>query len=197
VVGRDDAVARPLEAVAAGGAHVIGDRRMGKTWLIKKLQDRLADTVTATHVSGEVSDLDQFAAAPLTALRGPRRSDGVPTVISGSSGLRHVLADLNSVNDLWHINHYKNRLREYYGPKGAQLARVVLDILAVSDRPIRFDELGDKVAARNPDLWVTRDDLLELLDKLRRDHYTTREGNADRMSSLILARIWRHLQRLS
>jgi len=358
LVGREQELNRLHEAVRAGGAHVTGERRMGKTWLVKKLQVDLSETVTAIYVSAETSHLDIFAQRLLAALRqnrlihdriatwekevggelklnvgvagltltakatkaagealpgldvldllssqpggpvvliideithlchslGPkeareflsglrarRQSGGSPLVISGSIGLHHALDDLTSVNDLWTVkvgaleqsdavilaarlllgigvkpqsalvadivretssipfyihavvdrlryrqdldvaavvgecitdnawdtDHYISRLMEYYGEEGATRARAVLDEVAMSKEPIGVDALRAQVVGTNPDLTLTRDTVLDLLDKLEKDHYLVREGNADRMSSPLLARIWRHHRRLS
>lgn len=61
LVGRERELARLHEAVTAGGAYVTGERRMGKTWLVKRLQEELVETVTAIYVSAETSELDIFS----------------------------------------------------------------------------------------------------------------------------------------
>lgn len=360
LVGRERELARLHEAVVAGGAHVTGERRMGKTWLIKRLQADLAETVSAIYVSAETSSLDLFGerlvaamrdhrllgrhierwekelggkltvrlgvlefalhgkatkSAPdtagsvdidllelleaagdrpvvlivdeithlchalgaeragefLSALRSSRQSGGPPLVICGSIGLHHALDDFAAVNDLWtvtvgplapqeavtltsrlllgigaqptrelvesvveetsaipfyihavvdrmryrddpdvaavvsecladntwHTDHYVTRLEEYYGRERAAHARAILDLIAQSDMPLRVDALRDQLASRDPDLSLSRDDVLVLLDKLERDHYLVRDGEADRMSSALLGRIWRHHRRLT
>ena len=72
LVGRDAELQRLQEAIVHGGAYVTGERRMGKTWLVKRLQDDLADTVTAVYVSAETDNLDTFARRLLDALKGNR-----------------------------------------------------------------------------------------------------------------------------
>ena len=357
LVGRKVELGRLHEAVRAGGAHVTGERRMGKTWLVKKLQYDLADTVTAIYVSAETKKLKLFSdrlldalrqnrivgkkikdwemeiggeitlnfgiagltlnakatrhagAAPkqldvldllsspkngpvvliideitnlckalgsekaqefLSGLRSRRQSGGPPLVISGSIGLHHALSDLQPINDLWmvevgplatdeavilaarlllgigveptprlvaqivretsaipfyiqavvdqmryhkdidvealvdecltrniwHTDHYDTRLDSYYGPQRVAHARAVLDIIAISDKPLDIDIISSTMTARNPSLHLTRDEMLDLLDKLEKDHYLVREGDADRISSALLARIWRRRRRL-
>lgn len=360
LVGRESELARLQEAVIAGGAHVTGERRMGKTWLLKRLQDELAETVTAIYVSAETSDLDLFAnrllgalrenrlvreqvmgwekevggelkltigvagltlaakatrAAPtgrvpsglnvidlltsppggpivliideithlcqalgpemarefLSGLRSRRQSGGPPLVISGSIGLHHALDDSTPINDLWSVgvgalqpaeavllaarlligigveptpevvaeivretsaipyyihavadrlryqenidvaavviecitgnlwstDHYLTRLVGYYGPDRAAQARALLDVVALSETSVDLSVIDAQMSTRNPDLRLARDELLDLLDKLEKDHYLVREGDADRMSSPLLARIWRHHRRLA
>jgi len=357
LVGRKQELARLHEAVAAGGAHVTGERRMGKTWLVKTLQEELEDTVTAIYVSAETDTLDLFGERLLQALRehhivgkkvrdwevqvggelklnigvvgltltgkrtraaldagepakgldvldllgkerivliideitylckklGPetasaflhdvrarRQSGGSPLVISASIGLHHALNDLRAVNDLWPVvvgplttddavelaarlllgigvtptpqvvadivrqtsgipfyiqgvvdqmqyrddqdvaavvayciannvwqtTEFVTRLLEYYGDAGAKQAEAVLDIVATCDKPVDMVDMEFRLAIDHQDLGVTRDDLLKLLTKLEMDHYLVREGNADRMSSPLLARLWRHHRRL-
>ena len=100
-------------------------------------------------------------------------------------------------SDAWNTDHYDTRLTAYYGPEGADRARAVLDVLAMSATPLSPDAIGAQVTARNPDLVLTRDDMLSLLSKLEKDHYLVREGTADRVSSDLLARIWRYHRRLT
>jgi len=359
VVGREEELNRLIEAVTiGGGAHVTGERRMGKTWLVKKLQDQLASTATAIYVSaegnpdsfrarlldelrrnrrvghhvsrwekeigGEVrlnfgvfgitltgkatkaastkaesKDLDVLdllssasggpvvliideitslcnelgpkqAAEFLGGLRNRRQSGGPPLVISGSIGLHHALDDFTPVNDLWPVpvgpmkdadavvlaarlllgigveptsrlvgtivretsgipfyvqgvvdqlryrddlnvdavvtdclghnlwqtEHYLTRLRDYYGRKDEACARAILDVVAVTESPLSIDDIHAKVIASHPTMSITRDRLLDLLIKLEKDNYLTREGDADTMSSSLLARIWRLHRRL-
>jgi len=358
LVGREQELARLHKAVLAGGAHVIGDRRMGKTWLVKKLQNDLKETVTAIYISGETSSLDVFTDRLLKELRGNRRvrdgikkwemeiggeaklnigvagltltakatkaadqapkqldvldllvsqrvvliideitrlcqslgpddareflsglrsrrqSHGLPLIISGSIGLHHALPDFTPVNDLWEVKvgplgrdeavilaarlllgieveptpqlvadivletsaipyyiqgvvdklqyrkdldsptivsdvvteciadnswdteHYLTRLSEYYDPKGVACARIVLDMVAVSEKPVSIDALGARITASDPDLALTRDELLDLINNLEKDHYLARVGDADTMASPLLARIWRFHRRL-
>lgn len=359
VVGREEELNRLIEAVTiGGGAHVTGERRMGKTWLVKKLQDQLLNTVTAIYVSAEgnpdsfkdrlldelrqnrrvghhvsrwekeiggevklnlgvfgitltgkatkaasakaeskgldVLDLlgsasggpvvliiDEItslcnklgpkqAAEFLGGLRSRRQSGGPPLVISGSIGLHHALDDFTPVNDLWPVpvgpmkdadavilaarlllgigveptpelvgtivretsgipfyiqgvidqlryrddldvdavvadclgrnlwqtEHYVTRLRDYYGRKDEAYVRAILDVIAVAGAPLSIDDIQAKVVANHPTMAITRDRLLDLLIKLEKDNYLMREGDADTMSSPLLARIWRLHRRL-
>jgi len=358
LVGREVELTRLMEAVSAGGAHVTGERRMGKTWLVKKLQDELADSVTAIYVSAETDNLSLFedrllaelrrnrmvketihrwgldfggklqlkilksgitltghaqraagtgdqeldvldllASQPrgpvvliideithlcrhlgpeaagefLSGLRARRQSGGVPLVISGSIGLHHALANLRPVNDLWTVmvgpltrddaatlaarlllgigvppeptlvvdivrqtsgipfyiqavvdqfryrgdcdvtavvdqciasdvwqtRDYVERLKLYYGADDARRARVVLDLIATADRPVSAETISARLEIDGGGLATDWDDLLHLLDNLERDHYLVRDGEGDRMSSTLLARIWRHHRRLA
>lgn len=69
MVGREQELAQLQEAVHRGGAHVTGERRMGKTWLLRRLQADLESSVTAIYVSAETSDMTVFAGRLLSALR--------------------------------------------------------------------------------------------------------------------------------
>ncbi|MDR0989771.1 MAG: AAA family ATPase [Propionibacteriaceae bacterium] len=353
LVGRDSELQQLHEAVSAGGAHVTGERRMGKTWLVKKLQADLEDAGSAIYVSAETNsvklfldrlhkqlrrnrmigksvdqwegtlsgkatlnlgflslnltgtlsksgkpaELDVFdllsqnhmvliideithlchnlgakaADEFLSDLRARRQSGGLSLVISGSIGLHHALDDFSSVNDLgqvqvgpmepedaalltarlllgidatpspslvaeivkqtsgipfyiqsvvnqmrhrpdasvsfiidtclaentWHTDHYIQRLDQYYGEEKAELALALVDFVVQLERPADVDTILMHLKAGNPDLTVTKDAVIDLLDKLKKDHYLVREGNRDRISSPLLARIWRHHRRLS
>jgi hypothetical protein len=70
LVGRDDEVAELLQHVATGGAYVDGDRRRGKTSVLRRVTRDLRD---ANHVvisvSAETDSIDSFNAAFLDAVR--------------------------------------------------------------------------------------------------------------------------------
>lgn len=98
--------------------------------------------------------------------------------------------------NLWNTDHYVTRLADYYGAEGAARARTVLDVVAMSEAPVGADVITARMTAHDPDVDITRDEMLALLEKLEKDHYLVREGDADRMSSPLLARVWRHHRRL-
>lgn len=361
-VGRTDELKRLIEAVSRGGAHVTGERRMGKTALLAKLEDELTnagrivvrisaetsslrvfedrllaqlrkhrlvserlstwekevggevkvgvgstglvlrgsaksptrepvemdllDLLTAgTSATGSVLVLDEItvlcqglgpAAATefLGTLRARRQgAEPVALVIAGSIGLHHALPDTRPINDLWrvevgaltdaearlltrrlllgiglepspervaaivtatsgipfyiqavtdrmrqgnaeaaddvdalieqcihdndwHTEHYVTRIEEYYGTEAAPLVRAILDEFSLAgETGLSVDEVTRLVATTTGEV-VTRDRLLDLLGKLEKDHYLTRRGNRDAMSSPLLARIWRIHRRL-
>ena len=70
LVGRDRELRLLLQAIANGGAYVVGDRRMGKTSLIRKAQRELESVGHAVvYVSAETSDLAIVRAALLDGVR--------------------------------------------------------------------------------------------------------------------------------
>jgi hypothetical protein len=99
------------------------------------------------------------------------------------------------VENDWHTEHYVTRIVEYYGAERAAVVRAMLDEFAVAHPdPLGVDDLTTRLSALEP--APTRDELLELLTKLERDHYLDRTAQQDRMSSALLARIWRLHRRL-
>ncbi|MCL2483572.1 MAG: hypothetical protein FWF43_09205, partial [Propionibacteriaceae bacterium] len=133
-----------------------------------------------------------------------RQTSGIPFYIQGVVDQLRYRNDFDVTDvvdkcieeNIWHTSHYVTRLPEYYGEEGAEQARAVLDFLATSDRLVSIEAIQARLDIDHPDLKLSRDDLLDLLDKLEKDHYLIRDGNADRMSSRLLARIWRHHRRL-
>jgi hypothetical protein len=73
---------------------------------------------------------------------------------------------------------------------------VILDHIVQIERPVDADDILPPIRSDYPDLKPTRDEIIALLDKLEKDHYLVRVGNGDRISSELLARIWRHHRRL-
>lgn len=64
LVGRDDEIERLVRAVAHGGSYVVGDRRMGKTSILRKARVQLEDAGNVVlYVSAETGDLSKFESA--------------------------------------------------------------------------------------------------------------------------------------
>lgn len=73
LVGRSAELQRLTEALSHGGAYVTGDRRMGKTSLLAKLEAELASSTTAViRISAETSRLEVFAGRLIRELRSHR-----------------------------------------------------------------------------------------------------------------------------
>jgi hypothetical protein len=70
LVGRKGELKALLGAVSTGGAYVVGDRRMGKTSLLRKMREELeAAGHSVIAVSAETSSLDEFGGQLMRAVR--------------------------------------------------------------------------------------------------------------------------------
>lgn len=100
LVGREAELQALLRHIGHGGAYVVGDRRMGKTSLIKKAIAQLrAVGHTVVYTSAETGDLDTFTTALMAEIRRQARLgqglarweaqlDGEATLRVAGSGLR-------------------------------------------------------------------------------------------------------------
>jgi len=86
--------------------------------------------------------------------------------------------------DKWHLLHYSERLRDYYGLERLPIVLAVLDAIAAAGAPVTFDQLCSGLATSlHPDenqtaakiLGGDRELLLQILTLLQRDHYVRRE----------------------
>jgi hypothetical protein len=96
--------------------------------------------------------------------------------------------------DVWNIRHYNDRIDEYYSDH-SELVRAVLDYVALSPHPVTVDELAE--VASVAEFEPNRTQLIDLLDRLERDHYLRRAGNADEMANEMLRGFWLRLRRLA
>lgn len=224
LVGRIAELQRLHEAVIHGGAHVRGERRMGKTSVLRKLAKDLEDV--ALPDDSPINDLAQIDIGPL---REPEATTLIERLLLGigaepdqalitrifveTSGipfyaqavidqLRYEppgvdithLVDRMIVENTWHTDHYVTRIEEYYGKADEPLVLAVLDAIATSDAVLSPDELLRRIPTERP---PSRDKLLRLLPMLEKDHYLTRVGVGDRFSSDLQAKIWRLHRRLA
>lgn len=73
LVGRDAELFRLARSIDTGGAKLLGDRRMGKTSLLRKLEVQLRGVGhTVIRVSAETNDPDTFGRNLLNAMRSER-----------------------------------------------------------------------------------------------------------------------------
>ena len=104
------------------------------------------------------------------------RVPGGPVTVENAE--RIVAEALVDANDPWHLRHYQERLRSYYGDTMATTAAAILDELAAADKPRSTPEIQQALAATETsaeDLEAVRD----LLQRLGQDHYlmrTTEDG---------------------
>jgi len=100
------------------------------------------------------------------------------------------------IENEWHTQHYVKRVEDYYGRDSAPVALALLDEFAsASPSGLTIEQVQSRVGA-SLDHAPSRDVLIDLLQKLEMDHYLIREGDVDRMSSPLLATIWRVHRRL-
>jgi len=71
--------------------------------------------------------------------------------------------------DPWDLRYYRERIDTYYANDEKQLVLNLLDILAVTDTSVPFDDLFNRLESRlvNPDIEKTRD----VLTLIQQDHY--------------------------
>ena len=85
--------------------------------------------------------------------------------------------------DRWNLQHYRDRLKEYYGEDRLPVVLALLDELAAAKGPVKFDRLCSSLATSlTPDaspaaeniLGGDRELLRDILTLLQRDHYLRR-----------------------
>ena len=145
----------------------------------------------ATVIAEWVGNVPFYIHGVVSTLRATRQTPTPETVA------RAIESALTSVEDPWHVDHFRDRLHDYYGPR-AGLARTILDLLA-EHGPQSFGELGEHLrAAVRPDEEEARRivegdprELRALLKLMQRDHYLHQEGGAYSFLHDLLRRWWR------
>lgn len=112
--------------------------------------------------------------------------------VSLASVRQFVWASIEDPTDPWHLGHFQERTRAYYGPR-AGLSLGLLDALADPESGRSRDELERIAEASHP--GVRREDLADLLAALVRDHYLEHAAGRYRFRYQVLRRWW-CLQRL-
>jgi len=123
-------------------------------------------------------------------------------VASGELAEQIVAEALVDDQDRWHLQHYRDRLKDYYGEDRLPVVLATLDELAAAKGPVKFDRLCSGLAtALRPDASQTagqilggdRELLRGILTLLQRDHYIRRQPDHGtyRFRFPLIQRWWR------
>jgi hypothetical protein len=80
-----------------------------------------------------------------------------------------VQSSISDQHDRWHLRYYRERIDIYYTAEERPFALNMLDILSVSEGPISFNELFNRLKSRM--VTEDREQALLVLSLLQRDHY--------------------------
>ena len=97
-----------------------------------------------------------------------------------ASAERIVAESLVDPMDVWHLEHFQSRLKEYYGEDRVPIATGILDAAARTDRWVSEGEILSSLALQLPTPTETsprqeREIVRQLLLLLQRDHYLRKE----------------------
>ena len=84
---------------------------------------------------------------------------------------------LRDPNDPWDVKHYRDRIRDYYGVDQESLVISCIDACALATEPLRtlsLQEVIDHLAKIEFAVRPTRDQVIEVFEKLRADHLIVR-----------------------
>jgi hypothetical protein len=123
-------------------------------------------------------------------------------VATGELAQQIVAGALVDAQDAWHLQHYRERLRDYYGDDRLPVVLALLDDLAAADAPLGFDQLQSHLGANlEPHASQTARRVLggdaellrELLMLLQRDHYIQQQPDDGRyrFRFRLIQRWWR------
>jgi hypothetical protein len=141
--------------------------------------------IVAAAIARQVDNLPFFihhVVDQMTMYGGPIDSDTAEAIVE---------AHLVEAQDPWHLRYYRERLDEYYAPGARPVALALLDTLAVSERPLTFDDLYNLLQARMP---VDDADMVRgVLTLLQQDHYVAQEPRSAvyRFRFPLIQRYWR------
>ncbi len=111
---------------------------------------------------------------------------GRGNIASNELAERIVAEALVDDQDRWHLQHYRDRLQRYYGDDRLPVVLAVLDVLAVAQRTVTFDQLYSELGTGlTPETSTAAKQILGgdhellrlILTLLRRDHYVRQQAN--------------------
>ncbi|MES9905312.1 MAG: hypothetical protein ABW168_21880 [Sedimenticola sp.] len=114
------------------------------------------------------------------------------TGIEGSTeSVEQIVADqLVDAGDPWELNHYRDRIEEYYGKASEKIVLAILDGIAVRSKAISLDFLLAELKATG--ILDDRERLIDLLRLIEQDHYLSRNSDGHyRFQFPLLQRWWK------
>jgi hypothetical protein len=103
-----------------------------------------------------------------------------------------VSEQLVDANDPWQLRHYRERISTYY-PHDEPVVILLLDALSVADVPRSVAVLLTELKSQSQ--FDDRDQLLDLLRRMERDHYVRRTPEGTYQFRFPLIRRWWRLDR--
>ena len=103
-----------------------------------------------------------------------------------------VLAGLSDPQNKWDLHYYITRVTTYYDVAEQPGVLALLDILAMSDGPLTFDQLFSRLKAKRRK--SEKEETRQLLVLLQRDHYIVLNAEGYKFYFPLIQRFWR-LQR--
>lgn len=90
--------------------------------------------------------------------------------------------------DPWELSHYRSRIPNYYGDENEKAVLMVLDELATEERFVPLDQLAERI--KTVDETLKREDVIDLLELMQKDHYLTRSTEGHYAFQFSLIRAW-------
>lgn len=112
--------------------------------------------------------------------------DGI--ALSESSIRKMVSSALTDRADIWHMKHYLDRIGEYYSEGDKKFVLAVLDAVAGSDVPLKFDDIFNRV--KSSIITEDRDGMLTLMDLILSDHYLVKDEQGKYSFAFGIIRRW-------
>ncbi len=183
-----------------------------RTVEVPPLADHDARFLAAELLRGErlaAPDLDGTAAAIASAVDGiPYYIHHVVSLMKDRGGTasaelaQSIVAEaLVDAQDPWHLQHYRDRLRDYYGQERLPIVTALLDALAAAADPLTLDEL-QRQAGGDPSsqgqttvaelMHDDREAFRQVVDLVERDHYARQDADGrHRFRFSLVQRWWR------
>ncbi|NER39732.1 MAG: ATP-binding protein [Oscillatoria sp. SIO1A7] len=98
-----------------------------------------------------------------------------PKVVDEATVRKMVDATLSDPNNRWYMSHYRDRIDTYYDDEKRPYALVMLDILAVAEKPLLFKELLERVKSETGS--GDREIALTVFQLLQQDYYIIQRPN--------------------
>ena len=115
-------------------------------------------------------------------------------IVESDATVREVVNTcLTDPLDRWHMSHYRERIDTYYTDEERPFALGILDALAVSDEPLIFSEVFNRLKSRmeTEDSEMAR----HILKLLQRDHYVIQRTDGKYSFRFPLIQRWWRLHR--
>lgn len=147
----------------------------------------IADDSIADVIATEAANVPFYIHHVLRTLRSQHALSGLP--ITAQDVRATVASAIQSAQDPWHLQHYRERTRDYYGGHRDACHALLDAVASASSMPMQAAINGAKANAQS----VDQETWLELVQLLERDYYLVRDADSGHLcyKFSIVERWWR------
>jgi uncharacterized protein len=126
---------------------------------------------TATMIAQEVDNIPFYIDGVVKRFR--YHSQDRPLIIDDDIVRQEIRSLLVDADNTWHMEHYLDRIKNYYGDVDSELVQSTLDTIAAEEQPIATKDIIE-IIQNSSQITIAEQSIRDLLKLLEQDHYLSK-----------------------